>query len=219
MKPLAIAHRAGNDPDLLRRAVGAGVDLVELDVWRCRGRLEVRHEKTLGPVPVLWDRRPARLRPGWRPRLLLDDLAAHLGGLPATVEPLLDLKGRDAALPGEVLATMAELFPGRRYTVCSQSWPLLAGFRGRPGVRVVHSVGSERMLRDLFAGGGADAVSIDQRLLTPARVERLRSTADLVMTWTVNSSERLRTLAGWGVTGVISDDLDLLRALAAGAES
>ncbi len=209
-RPLAIAHRAGNDPALLVRAAEAGVDLVELDVWRCRGRLEVRHEKTLGPVPVLWDRRPPKLMAAWKPRLLLADL---LPAVPDSVEPMLDLKGRDRALTDEVLATMDAVLPGRHYTVCSQSWSLLAGFRGVPGVRVVQSVGSERMLRDLLAGGGAPAVGIDNKLLTAARTERLRGTADLLLSWTVNSADRLRTLLSWGVNGVISDDVELLRTL------
>ena len=66
-----IAHRAGNDPAHARSAWEAGADLIEADVWLYRGRLEVRHTKTMRGLPLLWDR--WSLAPGWGPRLLLGD--------------------------------------------------------------------------------------------------------------------------------------------------
>ena len=51
-----IAHRAGNDLDRLRRAQQLGIAVIEADLHLYAGRIEVRHLKTLGPVPVLWDR-------------------------------------------------------------------------------------------------------------------------------------------------------------------
>ena len=53
---LAIAHRAGNSLDGLHQANLLDVDVVECDVHAHRGRLEVRHLKTAGPLPFLWDR-------------------------------------------------------------------------------------------------------------------------------------------------------------------
>ena len=53
---LAVAHRAGNSLSGLQRARELGVDVVEADVHLRRGRLEIRHLKTLGPLPWLWDR-------------------------------------------------------------------------------------------------------------------------------------------------------------------
>ncbi len=52
---LVIAHRAANSAAALA-AVGPGVDVVEADVHLFRGRLEVRHAKTLWPSSVLWER-------------------------------------------------------------------------------------------------------------------------------------------------------------------
>jgi hypothetical protein len=73
--PFLVAHRAGNQLDLLRAAeadhCGA---IVEADVHLFRGRLEIRHLKTLGPLPVFWDR--WQIAPPWRPHLLLSDLVA-----------------------------------------------------------------------------------------------------------------------------------------------
>ena len=48
MTLLHVAHRAGNTPDLLTAALADGADLVEADVHLYRGRLEIRHTKTMG---------------------------------------------------------------------------------------------------------------------------------------------------------------------------
>ena len=92
MTVLAVAHRAGNSLAGLQSARELGVDVVECDVHRHRGRLEVRHLKTAGPLPFLWDR--WELAPAGAPRLGLDELlAADQRG--STF--MLDLKGRRVA--------------------------------------------------------------------------------------------------------------------------
>ncbi len=102
-QPLIVAHRAGNHLDKLAEAFALGVDYAETDVWLHRGRLEVRHEKTLGPLPLLYDR--GRLFPGWKPRLLLRDvLQAALG----QGKLFLDLKGAEPALPGAVASAIEQ---------------------------------------------------------------------------------------------------------------
>ena len=53
---ILVAHRAGNDLKRLHEAEALGIAHIEADVRLWRGRLEVRHLKTLGPIPVLWDR-------------------------------------------------------------------------------------------------------------------------------------------------------------------
>ncbi len=200
---LIVAHRAANELAALRRAEATGVDLVEADIWYWRGRLEVRHLKTLGRVPLLWDK--WRLEGSWRPRLLFDDVVR--AAQPAT-EFMFDLKGRDRALPPLLRATMERLAAGRRYTVSSQSWRLLEPFRSLDAVRVVHSVGNARMLRALphwLAGGAAAAVAIDHRALTPARAEALRRMTPTLFAWSVNDVRRADELVSWGVNGIISD--------------
>ena len=88
--PFVVAHRAGNDLGILRRAEALAPRLVEADLHLRRGRVEVRHLKTLGPLPLLWDR--WRLAPGWRPRL---ELPALLEAAAPGTELMLDLKGHD----------------------------------------------------------------------------------------------------------------------------
>src|SRR5918997_223266 len=92
-RPVAVAHRAGNDLARLREAEARGFDVAEADVRLFRGRLEVRHHRTVGPIPVLWDR--WALAPPWRPRLRLDEL---LAAADVRTHLLLDLKGSDLKL-------------------------------------------------------------------------------------------------------------------------
>ena len=132
--PLRVAHRYGNDLASLIAAEAAAVDLIEADLWLHRNRLEVRHRKTMGPVPLLWDR--WSLHPGWTRRLGLADILAAVR--PGS-ELLLDLKGREADLPERAIQAMERARPGARYSVSSQNWELLAPFRELPQVRVVYS--------------------------------------------------------------------------------
>ena len=89
MTVLAIAHRAGNSLAGLAAANDLGVDVIECDVHGHRGRLEVRHLKTAGPLPFLWDR--------WE---LVSAAAPRLGLAELLVADrhdttfMLDLKGR-----------------------------------------------------------------------------------------------------------------------------
>ena len=207
--PIVVAHRAGNHLDRLARAEAAGVDLIEADVWFYRGRLEVRHLKTMGPVPLLWDR--WKLESARAPRMLLKDL---VNAARPDTELMLDLKGSAVELPGAVAEAMEHRAPGRPYTVSSQWWRALEPFRALPSVRVIHSIGSMRMLRALprwLGSQPAEAVGINQRLLTPERLRILHELAPLVFTWTVNDRARLQELLDWGIGGIISDDYHLLR--------
>jgi len=211
-RPLLVAHRAGNDLAHLRRAEAAGVDLVEADVWLYRRRLELRHLKTLGPVPVLWDR--WFLAPGWGPRLRLVDLLA--AARPETAL-LLDLKGFDPRLSARLLAALDEAAASRHIIVCSRNWRLLAPFAGHPRIGAIRSVGSERQLQAVWAHlpgsndeGFSPAVSIHARLLTPAIVAALRARSAAVIAWAVADEPHARRLLAWGAAAINGDDLGWL---------
>jgi len=195
-----VAHRAGNDLARLRRAEQLGVALVEADVRLWRGRLEVRHLKTAGPLPILWDR--WRLANPFAARLELRDLLA--GARPST-ELLLDLKGRNRRLAELVLEALP---PGRRVTVCARNATLLEPFVGREYVRLFQSVGSRRQLRAFLGRIDAlvlDGVSVHERLLDERVVSELRQRSSIVMSWPVNTLQRAHELALLGVQGLISD--------------
>jgi hypothetical protein len=209
LHPFLIAHRAGNRLADLRSAEELGVGLVEADIRLFRGRLEVRHLKTVGPLPILWDR--WELAAPWRPRLELGDL---LEATAPETELLLDLKGVRLELAERVLDAISPHLASRRFTICARSWPLLAPFAELP-VRRVHSVGSRRQLRRLLrriGEGRLEGISIHQNLLDRESVATLRAVADLIMTWPVNHPERARELLGLGVDGLITDDARRLAA-------
>lgn len=210
---LAIAHRAGNDLARLRMAEEIGVDLIETDLWYYRGRLEVRHVKTLGPVPVLWDR--WRLEPGWRPRFQLPELLAAVG---ERTTLFLDLKGTHPRLPVALRDALEQDHRDRPVVVCSQSWDLLDALLPCSELGIVYSVGNPRMLQSVWprlARLRSPAVSIDQRLLSPETMRTFTERSVSVVTWTVNTEERMNELLAWGVDGIISDNFDLLRRVVA----
>jgi glycerophosphoryl diester phosphodiesterase len=205
---LAIAHRAGNDLDTLRAVEDLGVDLVEADIRLFRGRLEVRHLKSVGPIPLLWDR--WKLANPFAPRLTLDELLEHAG---EKTELMLDLKGRNPRISSRVIAVLRGRATGS-VTICARHWPFLGAFADMPRVRVVYSVGSRRQLGQLLRrfglGDTVPGVSVNQRLLDAQVVAELRSRSSLVMSWGVEDHARAQDLRGWGVNGIISSDRELL---------
>lgn len=167
-----------------------------------RGRLEVRHLKTVGPVRIYWDR--------WRlrgPGTLILDLDTLLGAAAPATRLMLDLKGFAPRL-GRAVLTALDRHPDAEVTLCARRWRHLAAFEGRPNVRLVRSVGNRTQLRSvrrLLATRPLDGISIHRRLLTPALVTELRANVPLVLTWPVNTVEIADLLSGWGVNGLISD--------------
>jgi glycerophosphoryl diester phosphodiesterase len=212
-RPFVVAHRAGNRLAALDAVQRSGLALAEADVRLFRGRLEVRHLKSVGPLPILWDR--WTMSAPWRPRLLLRELLAESA---EQAELVLDLKGRRLRLAELVLEALQPYLASRRFTVCARDWRLLEPFAELP-VRSVHSVGSTRQLRRFLRerGGGrrVDGVSIHERLLDGGTVALLRAAADEIMTWPVNRPERARELLRLGVDGLITDDLAAISGLGA----
>lgn len=204
---LAIAHRSGNTVAGLRAALDAGVDLVEADVHAYRGRLEVRHLKSMGGLPWLWDkwelvhrRRHAHLE--------LHELIEALG---EDHRLMIDLKGVHPRLAPSVARLLRAATPDRALTVCTKAWWMLDRFD--VPVRRVFSAGSRRGLDRLVARVSAapvEGVSVRRSLLTPAVVERLHRGTDLVMTWPVDTTEALEDARRLGVDGVISKSTAVL---------
>ena len=168
--PLLIAHRAGNEPERLRAAEGAGADVIEADLHLRRGRLELRHLKTLGPLPVYWDR--WALAPPWRRFDDLDDLLA--AAQPETVL-MLDLKGDDPAAARLLSSALARAARSARVYVSARAWPLLheidpararrIGSAARP-----HQLDAARPARRQATAGRRLAASAPARSRAPARL-------------------------------------------------
>jgi hypothetical protein len=209
---LAVAHRAGNSLTGLHAARELGVDVIECDVHEHRGRLEVRHLKSAGPLPFLWD--TWELASAKAPRLGLDELlAADQGG----VTFMIDVKGRRASTARAVAGLLHE-FAHLPLLVCGRWWPTVEVVGELPFVRPVLSARNRRELAALRHRMGTGLVaphgaSVHVSLLDAEIVAELHDCLPVVMTWPVNDLDRLDHVLGLGVTGVISDEPHVLRAL------
>ena len=212
MSVLAIAHRAGNSLAGLHAANTLGADVIECDVHEHRGQLEVRHLKSAGPLPFLWDR--WELASASAPRLgLAELLEANEHG--ATF--MLDLKGRRASTGRAVIQSLREGGYRHPILVCSRHWPLVDAFAEMPLVRRVLSARNRgeltRLRRRLARSGRVHGVSVHRSLLSPDVVAELNRHVDVVMTWPVNDLATLEHMLALGVTGIISDEEHVLAEL------
>jgi glycerophosphoryl diester phosphodiesterase len=207
---LLIAHRAGNDPERLRAAEREGADVIEADLHLHRGRLELRHLKTAGPLPLYWDR--WALAPPWRRFGDLGDLLA--GARPETVL-MLDLKGSDPAVARMTSDALSSAARGAEVYVSAREWPLLDDID--PALaRRIGSAARPAQLEQLVRHAEArplDGASLHLRLLDAERLRALRPHAPLLMSWPVNQRHEAERATALGVTGLISDSLPLLAEL------
>ena len=209
---LAIAHRSGNSVAGLRTALDLGVDLVEADVHAYRGRLEVRHLRSMAGLPFLWDKDSVVRR--WRHEHL--DLAGLIAELGDDHRLMIDLKGVHPRLAPMVARLLREAVPDRGLTVCTKAWWMLDAF-DLPVQRVL-SAASRRGLAKLRARVAREpvhGVSVRLSMLDARVVDELHRGTDRVMVWPVDTSEALDRARSIGADGVISKDLDLLKGLLA----
>ena len=209
MSALAIAHRAGNSLAGLHEANRLGVDVIECDVHHHRGRLEVRHLKTAGPLPLLWDR--WELASARAPRLGLRELIeADRHGTTF----MLDLKGRSPALGTSVAELLHAVAGDRPMLVCGRSWPVVERVAELSFVRAVLSARNRlelaRLRTRLAAGPAVHGVSVNRSLLSGRLVSELLGRVELVMTWPVDDDVALRRMLAMGVNGIISNAPEVL---------
>jgi glycerophosphoryl diester phosphodiesterase len=212
----AIAHRAGNNLHHLERALDAGVDAIECDFWHDNGRLTLRHERKLPALPVLYDK--WYLRWSWG-ELSLPSLLREIN---FRAELFLDIKSSTPKAASVVLDLYHDneaMMP--RTIVSSPQWRLLD--------QIAAAATEMRMCYSVRNAGGVDALfrrceqdlppagtSIRHTLLSEVLVARLHAAGLKVYAWTVNTARRAEELRGWGVDGIISDDLDVFRRAHAG---
>jgi glycerophosphoryl diester phosphodiesterase len=211
---LAIAHRAGNSLAGLHAANRMGVDVIECDVHHHRGRLEVRHLKTAGPLPFLWDR--WELASAAAPRLGLHEL---LEADEHGTTFMLDLKGRSSATAHSVATLLHAGGHHHEVLVCGRHWPSVLHVARLPYVRAVLSARNRvelARLRQRVAGAPrVHGVSVHASLLDPETVEHLLGHVEVLMTWPVNDVATLDAVLAVGANGVISDEPDVLAELLA----
>jgi glycerophosphoryl diester phosphodiesterase len=204
---LLIAHRAGNEPERLHAAESAGVDVIEADLHLRRGRLELRHLKTVGRLPIYWDR--WALAPPWRHFDELGDLLASVQ--PETVL-MLDLKGRDPAVARKTCDALDQAGRAADVYVSAREWPLLDEIDPALARRIgsaARVAQLDRLVRHAETRS-LDGASLHLRLLGSERLRALRPHAPLLMSWPVNHRHEAERATALGVTGLISDSLPLL---------
>ncbi len=209
---LAIAHRAPASPEACARLAGLGVRVFEIDVQVLGEQLVVSHFLPLHPLV------PRVRRDRWgfttRPRSEREiDLSAAVAAVPAEVELLLDLKNdrgeKAAELAHAVLG--AGLDPARCH-VSTKGWHVLRLLREQ-GFRTWRSVGDAAALAAVRGAAPVPdhAVTVRHSLLSAEVVDELQSGGTQVMAWTVNDLRRARQLAAFGVDGITSDSVEVLR--------
>lgn len=208
-RPLVIAHRSGNELHAASQAYEAGADLIETDLWRYRNRLELRHIKTMGPIPLLWDR--WELHRGWGERLQLHDLLQHL---PIDARLFLDLKGTDTRLPKQAIDYIRNEQPERQIILCGRTWAQLDAVEDEENVTVFFSVGSDEELATIWTRLDKmehPAISIHKRYLTEETVKRFKEREATIVTWPVNTFAEARRLHELGVDGFTTDNRDMVK--------
>jgi len=211
-RPLAIAHRAGNSLALAQAAIEAGADMLEIDVWPHRGRLEVRHGQRLWCLPLLWDDR--RLVPAWRHQLELQEV---LERVPIAARLFLDLKGFSASLGERVVELIEQIQPERQIILCGRTWAQLDAVAYHPHVSYFYSIGDATELAAVWTrleNITTPAISLQKDLATSEVMARLNAINTTVICWTVNDLHEAQRLHALGVDGFTSDNLDLVARIA-----
>jgi glycerophosphoryl diester phosphodiesterase len=234
--PVRIAHGFGNSRRRLARALSGPVDLIETDVRFQDGKMVVRHERKLGPLPLLVDEMTSlhigsehgwRL-PLWRWFIALQrnplDLQEVLAEAKDRRGLLLDLKGeygdREEALAQALAEMLQRMGMEEQVTICGLNWRLLGHLRAAaPHLRVHYSIGSADQISAFQAMLERDPIRricLNHSLAEEPLIERLKGLGMIIYTWAVDDLPRAHELLGLGVDGIISNRLEMLGLLDAG---
>jgi glycerophosphoryl diester phosphodiesterase len=235
--PLRIAHAYGNRRDRIEAAATADIDFLEADLWYRAGELWVRHERRLGFLPLLCDRRPQGVDsvgpcaltvfPRYYVRLDVNPLRLRelLERTQGRRGLLLDLKGGyrgdGARAYAQTLARILLQVQGQQQVmVCGQIEVLDRVRQAAPHLDVRYSIEKRRhwqaLLRRLDAGGHLRGVCMSREFLNDEIIRFLEDKGLKVFCWTVDDPAEARRLLALGVDGIISNSIPLLEHLASG---
>jgi hypothetical protein len=195
--------------------VALGVSVFEIDVQAIDGVLVSSHFLPLGGLG--WLRRDRWSLTVRRRHAREIELARAVAMIPEPARVLLDLKTDvgDAALELVEHVAANRLDPSR-CVVSTKGWHTLDALRGH-GYPTWRTIADENTLATVLAGPPVPdtAVTVRHRLLSPDVVAQLHAVGTPVMTWTVNDVARADELIRFGVDGVTSDSVEVLRRVAA----
>ena len=131
---------------------------------------------------------------------------------------MLDLKG-PGGVGVQVAQALHQRLPDQPVLVCSRWWPGVDAFAGRPWARPLLTARNrgelQRLRRRVRGSRSPYGVSVHRSLLTAALVAELHERVELVLTWPVNDPAAPDEVLARGVSGVISDEADILRTVLA----
>jgi glycerophosphoryl diester phosphodiesterase len=131
---------------------------------------------------------------------------------------MLDLKGTARGLPDNILASLRRFGEGHPVMVSSRFWAHLPSLREYPDILLFHSVGRPWEMwrvRPLLEQRENDAICVRYQMLSAERVRELKQHVRLVSTWGINDEHRLAQVLEWGVDAVITDEVSIMRKIAA----
>jgi glycerophosphoryl diester phosphodiesterase len=125
--------------------------------------------------------------------------------------------GRQSAFARALAQTVRLSGMADDVTFCGQNWSVLQRLRViDPGLRVYYSIGAQRQL-PAFGHVPQDetlrGVCVHQSLLNAQLIDILKRRGLDIWTWIVDDVEQARQLVAMGIDGIISNNLDVLKAL------
>lgn len=210
--PFIIGHR-GNSLPRMKEFIDDGVDFVEIDLWLHRDELELRHERALYPLPLLFERWYLKRRP---PRF---DLAETLLRLDGDAFIFLDIKNGGPEIVAPVQVARLQV-PDAPISASAADWPALRALHDHvDGVDVFYSISVPEQLDLFFSVYERDprpvGVSCRATLLTRDTVQRLHDLGLRVVAWTVDHLDQAGRLADWGVDAITTHRPSAVRAAVA----
>jgi len=214
MGPLiTIAHRAGNSRAFLKEALDGVVDAVEADLRLDGGRLVARHDRRFPLLPLYYDKWFAY----WsrEPQVDLDEILERIEGRASL---FVDIKSTSARALDMLLGTLRRRQVVAETRISGTYWHLLRRLHEEePGLRLHYTIGDEESLDrfwQLLEGGeSVRGVSIHEALVDEELAARFQARGIEIVAYHVDQLARAQQLREWGVSGITSGDLALLRAL------
>jgi glycerophosphoryl diester phosphodiesterase len=211
--PFTIAHRAGNNYGLLKRALAAAVDAVEIDVRLDHGHFAGRHDGRLFFLPIYGGR--WYLRFSLARATHLDEVLRRVAGKASL---LVDVKNTSERAFHFLLETLRVRGAIAGTRMSSPYWDLMRQAQGsEPELRAYYSIGKQEELRRFWQLQGktheAKGVSIKESLLDKPLVDEFLAEGVEIAAYDVHELRRAHDLVAWGIAVIISGDLPLLRAL------
>lgn len=214
---LVLAHRVPRDAVGCAALVEAGAGAFEADLQLRRGEVVVSHHLPFLRIPGWLEHDGRRFRWGGG-RVLDPTLSEVMAYVPTPCAVLLDPKETSSRARRALVEAVGDSVPVAdrgRLRVSTSDAGDLAAYRAL-GITTWRTIGDRRALDAFLAAGPFvdDGVSIRHTLLSSARVvERLHNVVGTVVAWTVDDVASARRLVSFGVDGVTTDRVEVMRAL------